>query len=97
VRLFHNQKKGLFDMEGLAAIWSDVDRLLNKPTLRKPINTHLCNNCNGVKVFTKEGMPVCSQCGCVEEHYVDDSPEAFVLYSGLKSGVFSRVSVSAMN
>ena len=62
-------------MEGLAAIWSDVDRLLNKPTLRKPINTHLCINCNGVKVFTKEGMPVCSQCGYVQEHYVDDSPE----------------------
>jgi transcription initiation factor TFIIIB Brf1 subunit/transcription initiation factor TFIIB len=75
VRIFNNQKKRFPDMEGLAAIWSDVDRLLNKPTLRKPINTHLCINCNGVKVFTKEGMPVCSQCGYVQEHYVDDSPE----------------------
>ena len=62
-------------MEGLAAIWSDVDRLLNKPTVRKPINTHICNNCDGVKVFTKEGMPVCSSCGVIQEHYIDDSPE----------------------
>ena len=38
-------------MEGLAAIWSDVDRLLNKPAIRKSINTHLCTECNGVKVF----------------------------------------------
>jgi len=44
-------------MEGLAAIWSDVDRLLNKPTLRKPINTHLCINCNGVKYSQKKGCP----------------------------------------
>ena len=61
-------------MEGLAAIWSDVDRLLNKPTVRKPINTHICN-CGGVKVFTKEGMPVCSSCGVIQEHYIDDGPE----------------------
>lgn len=62
-------------MEELAAIWSDVDRLLNKPNLRKPVNTHLCEICQGVKVFTKEGMPVCSTCGFTQEHYVDDSPE----------------------
>lgn len=62
-------------MEGLAAIWSDVDRLLNKPAIRKSINTHLCIECNGVKVFTKEGMPVCSECGLTQQHYVDDSPE----------------------
>lgn len=61
-------------MEGLAAIWSDVDRLLNKPTVRKPINTHICN-CGGVKVFTREGMPVCSSCGVIQEHYIDDGPE----------------------
>ena len=61
-------------MEGLAAIWSDVDRLLNKPTVRKSINTHICN-CGGVKVFTKEGMPVCSSCGVIQEHYIDDGPE----------------------
>jgi len=58
----------------LAAIWSDVDRLLNKPTVRKSINTHICN-CGGVKVFTKEGMPVCSSCGVIQEHYIDDGPE----------------------
>ena len=61
-------------MEGLAAIWSDVDRLLNKPTVRKSINTHICN-CGGVKVFTKEGMPVCSSCGVIQDHYIDDGPE----------------------
>ena len=61
-------------MEGLAAIWSDVDRLLNKPTVRKSINTHICK-CGGVKVFTKEGMPVCSSCGVIQEHYIDDGPE----------------------
>lgn len=62
-------------MERLTAIWSDVDRLMNKPTIRKSINTHLCTNCNGIKVFTREGMPVCSQCGLTQAHFIDDSPE----------------------
>jgi transcription initiation factor TFIIB len=75
VRIFKIQKKVLFDMERLTAIWSDVDRLMNKPTIRKSINTHLCTNCNGVKVFTREGMPVCSQCGLTQAHFIDDSPE----------------------
>jgi transcription initiation factor TFIIIB Brf1 subunit/transcription initiation factor TFIIB len=74
VRVSISKKKKLFGMEGLAAIWSDVDRLLNKPTIRKSINTHICI-CGGIKVFTKEGMPVCSSCGVIQEHYIDDGPE----------------------
>jgi transcription initiation factor TFIIB len=63
-------------MEELAAIWSDVDKLLNKPTLKKPVNTtYLCKDCNGTKVFSREGIPTCSECGIVDIMYIDESPE----------------------
>ena len=62
-------------MEELATIWSDVDRLLRKPTLKKPINTYTCNECNGTKVYSKEGIPTCSECGLVDSMYIDESPE----------------------
>ena len=37
-------------------ICSHVDKLLKKPLLKKPINTYTCKECNGTKVFSKEGM-----------------------------------------
>ena len=46
-------------MEELAAIWSDVDKLLKKPILIKPVNKNLCKNCNVIKIFTREGIPTC--------------------------------------
>jgi transcription initiation factor TFIIIB Brf1 subunit/transcription initiation factor TFIIB len=63
-------------MEELAAIWSDVDRLLHKPTIKKPIdNLYTCKECKGIKIFSKEGIPTCSECGLVDNTFIDESAE----------------------
>ena len=56
-------------------IWSHVDKLLKKPLLKKPNNTYTCKECNGTKVFSREGMPTCSECGLVYSMFIDESPE----------------------
>jgi len=62
-------------MGEMATIWSDLDKLLKKPKLKKPVNTYTCKECNGIKVYSKEGMPTCSDCGLVDSMYIDESPE----------------------
>ena len=57
----------------LAAIWSDLDQILQKPTI-KPVNIYTCNACNEQKVVTREGM-VCAGCGLVDSMYIDDTAE----------------------
>lgn len=59
----------------LAAIWSDLDKLLPKKIDDKPVNIHFCQECSGVKVFSPEGIPTCSQCGLVDECYIDETAE----------------------
>jgi len=59
----------------LAAIWSDLDQLLNKQNEEKPVNRNFCRECSGVKIITPEGLPTCSDCGLVEDNFVDDTPE----------------------
>lgn len=61
----------------LAAIWSDIDNLLYKNNEEKPIiiNINICSECSGTKVFSPEGLPTCSECGLVEDNYIDDSAE----------------------
>lgn len=59
----------------LAAIWSDLDQLLNKQIEQKPVNKNFCRECSGVKVISPEGLPTCSECGLVEDNFVDDTPE----------------------
>ena len=61
------------DSETLAAIWSQCDRLQQKPTI-KPIDSRLCKECSIYKTLTREGM-VCTECGRVDSIYVDDSAE----------------------
>tara|TARA_X000000368_G_scaffold418736_1_gene419669 strand:- start:9257 stop:10198 length:942 start_codon:yes stop_codon:yes gene_type:complete len=62
-------------MEELAAIWSDVDKLLKKPILIKSVNKNLCKNCDVIKIFTREGIPTCPMCGLVDSQYIDETPE----------------------
>src|SRR6056300_804224 len=57
----------------LAAIWSDVDRLIHKPTT-KPVDNRLCVYCSGDKVLTREGM-VCMECGTVDHVYIEETAE----------------------
>lgn len=57
----------------LAAIWSDVDRLIHKPTT-KPVDSRLCTYCSGDKILTREGM-VCTGCGTVDHVYIEDTAE----------------------
>ena len=49
----------------LAAIWSDIDNLLKQTNEEKPVNINLCRECLGVKIFSPEGLPTCSECGLV--------------------------------
>lgn len=59
----------------LAAIWSDVDTLLRKTNEEKPIQIHVCPECSGTKIYSPEGLPTCSECGLVEDYYIDDTAE----------------------
>ena len=60
----------------LAAIWSDIDQLLKqKENEIKPVNKHFCIECSGVKIYSPEGLPTCSECGLIEDRFVDDTAE----------------------
>lgn len=60
----------------LAAIWSDIDQLLKqKDNEIKPVNRNFCRECSGVKIISPEGLPTCSECGLVEDNFVDDTAE----------------------
>ena len=59
----------------LATIWSEIDTLLPKRHEEKIVNTNICKECSGVKVFSPEGLPVCSECGLVDDNFIDDTAE----------------------
>ena len=59
----------------LAAIWSDVDKLLKDQTEQKLVDINICRECEGVKVIGPDGFPVCSSCGLVDGTFIDESPE----------------------
>ena len=59
----------------LATIWSELDTLLPKQNDEKPVNRNICNECSGVKVFSPEGLPTCSECGLIEDQFIDDTAE----------------------
>ena len=59
----------------LAAIWSDLDTLLRKENEEKPANINVCRECSGIKLFSKEGLPTCSECGLVDSYFIDDTAE----------------------
>jgi transcription initiation factor TFIIIB Brf1 subunit/transcription initiation factor TFIIB len=59
----------------LAAIWSDLDQLLTKNTHEKPVNIYICRECSGTKIISPEGLPTCSECGLIEDNFVDDKAE----------------------
>jgi transcription initiation factor TFIIIB Brf1 subunit/transcription initiation factor TFIIB len=61
------------DPQTLAAIWSHLDQIKKKPTL-KPVDNRFCTNCNNYKTLTREGM-VCTACGVVDSVYIDDTAE----------------------
>ena len=31
--------------------------------------------CNGTKIFGPDNLPVCSECGLIDNSFIDDSPE----------------------
>ena len=59
----------------LAAIWSELDQLLPKENEEKPVNRNFCRECSGVKIISREGLPTCSECGLIEDNFVDDTAE----------------------
>lgn len=59
----------------LATIWSELDRLLPKEIEKKPVNRNFCCECLGVKIISPEGLPTCSECGLIEDNFIDDSAE----------------------
>ena len=62
-------------MGELATIWSQVDQILKKPTVLRPLNTNLCKQCKCAKIITKEGLPTCPSCGLIDAMYIDEKPE----------------------
>jgi transcription initiation factor TFIIB len=59
----------------LAAIWTQLDSLLPKQTEEKPANIHICRECSGTKIISPEGLPTCSECGLVDDRFIDDTAE----------------------
>ncbi len=59
----------------LSTIWSQVDALLPKKKNEKLLDVNLCPECDAVKIISPEGLPVCSECGLVEDNYIDERPE----------------------
>jgi transcription initiation factor TFIIB len=59
----------------LAAIWSEIDQLLPKKPEEKPVNRNFCRECSGVKIISREGLPTCSECGLIEDNFIDDTAE----------------------
>ena len=59
----------------LAAIWTQLDSLLPKQTEEKPVNIHICRECSGTKIISPEGLPTCSECGLVDDRFIDDTAE----------------------
>ena len=59
----------------LAAIWTQLDSLLPKQTEEKPVNIHICSECSGTKIISPEGLPTCSECGLVDDRFIDDTAE----------------------
>jgi transcription initiation factor TFIIIB Brf1 subunit/transcription initiation factor TFIIB len=39
------------------------------------VNNYICRECSGTKIISPEGLPTCSECGLVEDNFVDDSAE----------------------
>jgi len=58
----------------LATIWSDLDQILHKPTIKSVNKYYTCTSCNEQKVVTREGM-VCTGCGLVDSIFIDDTAE----------------------
>lgn len=59
----------------LSAIWSQVDILLESQKTRTTTSPYECKECRGIKVYSREGLPVCSECGLVDDIYIDDTAE----------------------
>ena len=60
----------------LATIWSEIDALLlPKKQQQKPVDINICRECSGTKVFSREGLPTCSECGLVDSYFIDESAE----------------------
>ena len=65
----------------LAAIWEDLNNLLTPKKLHeeedveKPANNYECVECGGIKVICPEGLPVCAECGLVDDKYISDVAE----------------------
>lgn len=59
----------------LEAIWKQLDLLKPKEIQQKPANIFICHECSGTKIISPEGLPTCSECGLVENNYIDDTAE----------------------
>jgi transcription initiation factor TFIIB len=62
-----------------AAIWEDVNTLLEtkrqEEAQQTTTNNYECAECKGTKVIAPEGLPVCTECGLVDDKYISDVAE----------------------
>jgi len=76
MRYLKNQKKNTTFKKMLDAKRTQLDQLKNEVKKEQnPVSIHICKECNGIKVRSREGLPTCSDCGLVESYYVDDTAE----------------------
>jgi len=62
-------------MTNYDTIWTQVSVLLAKNENENPVISFLCCECQGVKVFGQDMVPVCSSCGLVDTIYIDETAE----------------------
>jgi len=69
--------KNITKYKMLATIWSDLDNILNqqKKDEEESVNIYTCRECSGIKLYSQEGLPTCSECGLVDSYFVDDTAE----------------------
>lgn len=55
--------------------WAEFDSIIvTKQPIYEKVNHYICP-CGGHKLFSSCGLPVCNDCGLVDDSYLDDSPE----------------------
>ena len=65
-------------MTELDTIWAEFDAFRKvHEVVPEPIKkvSHYDCKCGGTKLYSPEGLPVCTSCGVVEKGFIDDNPE----------------------
>lgn len=64
-------------MVDIEVLWAQFDSLKkeNEKPKTDPYEDYFCKHCGGQKIFDHSELPVCSECGIMDFHYISDEPE----------------------